>query len=224
MADGVLFDINETTLDLSPLGPRFEAVFGNPRALDAWFARVLHASTVCALTGTAAGFRELASAGLDRAAVVFGIDLGAEDRRALLEAVARLPPHPDVAPALDRFRRHGFRTAAFSNSSRELLSAQVDQAGLSDGFDAVISVEEVRSFKPHEKVYLHAVERMACPRERVWLIAAHDWDVHGALCAGLSGAYLARTGAPYHPAFRRPTVEATTMHELVTAVLAASQS
>jgi len=224
VADGVLFDINETTLDLAPLRPRFEAVFGDPRALDQWFARLLHASTVCALTGTATGFRDLAAAGLERAAGLFGIALADDERDALLGAVASLPPHRDVGPALDRLRRHGFRTAAFSNSSRELLQSQIEQAGLSDGFDALISVEEVRSFKPHEKVYLHAVERMACPRERVWLVAAHDWDVHGALCAGLSGAYLARTDAPYHPAFRRPTVEAASMHELVTAILAASQS
>lgn len=216
----VFFDINETTLDLSGLKAPFESLFGSPWALPEWFGRVLQASHVCAMTGVDTGFRELAAAGLERSAGLFGVALSPETRDQLLSGFASLPAHPDVAPALERLRGAGFHPVAFSNSSSTLLEAQLRSAGLIDAFETFISVQEVMSFKPHFAVYHHASTKMGFEPEQCWMVAAHDWDIHGAQAAGMKGAYLARHTLIYQPAYLPPRVRADTMPELVDAILA----
>jgi 2-haloacid dehalogenase len=215
----VLFDVNETTLDLSSLQEPFREAFGTDAALTEWFARLLQASHVCAMTGVRVGFRDLAAAGLERSAAVFDRSLSQEAKDGLLGGFARLSAHADVIPALERLRAAGRSTVAFSNSSRSLLETQIAQAGLTEHFDRLISVEEVGSFKPDARVYRYAANTLDRPPDRLWLVAAHDWDVHGAVSAGLRGAYVARGRAPYHPAYRPPTVQGCTLHEVIPALL-----
>jgi len=219
--DTVLFDINETVLDLSPLAPKFEATLGDALLASTWFATLLHASTVCALTGVKTGFADLAGQMLDRLAALRGRSLTLADRNVILDSFANLSPHSDVLPALEKLHAHGYRTVAFSNSSRALVTKQIANSGLADHFDAVLSVEAAESFKPDEKVYAFAAERLDRPIGDLRLIAAHDWDTHGALTAGMQAAYLDRTGAPYNPLYLRPDIEAKKMVDLAEAIIAA---
>ncbi|MGF1511531.1 MAG: haloacid dehalogenase type II [Myxococcota bacterium] len=219
MKDTVLFDVNETTLDLSHLGHVFRTAFGSEAVLPLWFARLLHTAAVCAMTGVKTGFRELASRGLDRAAEANGTSLSDAHRDELLGALAHLPAHPDVVPALTRLRRNGRKTVAFSNSSRALLEAQIAHAGLEGFFDEVVSVEEAESFKPDPLVYRFACGRIGRPPGDVWMVAAHDWDVHGAMAAGLRGAFVRRRHGAFHPAFTPPVISAETMVEVVDGIL-----
>lgn len=219
--DTVLFDINETVLDLSPLRPKFENALGDAAIASTWFAMLLHASTVCALTGVNTGFAELAGLMLDRLASLHGRTLSGETRGAILGSFASLAPHGDVEPALEGLRERGYRTVAFSNSSLDLATQQVANSGLAPSFDLVLSVEETGSFKPDAKVYEFAAARLDRPIGDLRLVAAHDWDTHGALTAGMQAAYLDRTGAPYNPLYRRPEIAATTMGSLIERIIAA---
>ncbi len=218
--DTILFDINETVLDLASLRPRFKAAFGDEAATATWFATVLHTSTVCALTGVKTGFAELAASMLDALAARRGTPITETQRTEILVGFASLAPHPDVVPALEHLRDTGYRTVAFTNSSLDLVTSQITNAGLAASFDEIISVEETGSFKPDARVYHFAAERVARPPEELRLIATHDWDTHGALTAGLQAAYVDRTGAPYHPLYRRPDAYASTMGGLVEKILA----
>lgn len=217
--DTVLFDINETVLDLTALRPKFAGIFGDPAVASTWFAMLLHGSTVCALTGVRTGFAELAGLTLDRLASLHRRMIGEKDRSDLLGAFANLAPHADVAPALARLRSRGYRTVAFSNSSLDLISRQIANSGLTGSFDAVISVEEAGSFKPDPKVYAFAAARLDRPIGALRLVAAHDWDTHGAMVAGMQAAYLDRTGAPYNPLYRRPEIQATTMERVAERII-----
>jgi len=217
--DTILFDINETVLDLTPLRPKFEIAFDDAGVAATWFASLLHTSTVCALTGVATGFGELAGVMLDKLAARTGVTLSETARREILEGFASLPPHADVRPALERLRAAGYRTIAFTNSSLRLVASQVASAGLSAHFDDVVSVEEVGGFKPDPRVYRFAAERVDRPLGELRLVAAHDWDTHGALAAGLLAAYLDRSCAPYHPFYRRPDFFGATMGEVVERIL-----
>ena len=218
--DTILFDINETVLDLSPLKPKFEAMLGDAAIASTWFATLLHASTVCALTGVKTGFAELAGLTLDRLAALHRCTLSGAERSDLLGSFASLAPHPDVKPALEQLRNCSYGTVAFSNSSRELVSKQIANSGLASLFDLVLSVEETESFKPDARVYEYAAARVGRPIGELRLIAAHDWDTHGAMMAGMKAAYLDRSGAPYNPLYRRPQISATTMGGLVDRVIA----
>ena len=218
--DTVLFDINETVLDLRSLKPKFKAAFGDESVTATWFSMLLHTSTVCALTATKTEFATLAGTMLDAIAARLGADLPEETRAGILSSFASLPPHEDIAPALTRLRSAGYRTVAFTNSSLNLVNTQIANAGLTEYFDEIVSVEETGSFKPDPLVYAFASKRIKRPIEELRLVATHDWDTHGAMSAGMHAAYIDRSGAPYHPLYRRPNVHATNMGDVVEQIIA----
>ena len=105
-----------------------------------------------------------------------------------------LPPHPDVVPALTRLQDAGFRMATFTNSAPAVLKAQLVHAGLSDFFERQLSVDAVGLFKPAPETYHYAAEQMGAAIGNIRLVAAHDWDVTGAIRAGGKAAFVARKG------------------------------
>ncbi|NNK96381.1 MAG: haloacid dehalogenase type II [Desulfobacterales bacterium] len=218
--DTILFDINETVLDLSSLKPKFKAAFGDEAVTATWFSMLLHTSTVCVLTDIKADFATLAGAMLDTISAQRGGDLSEVMRDEILRGFSSLPPHTDVKPALTRLRSAGYRTVAFTNSSLNLVTAQIDNAGLMDYFDDIVSVEETGSFKPDPRVYEFVAKRINRPLAELRLVATQDWDTHGALSAGMHAAYIDRSGAPYHPQYRQPDVYATTMDDVVEQIIA----
>ena len=218
--DTILFDINETVLDLSSLKPKFQAALGDESFTATWFSMLLHTSTVCALTDTRTDFAALAVAMLDSISARLGVELTDEMRAAILGGFASLPPHADIKPALTKLRSAGYRTVSFTNSSLNLVTTQLENASLTDYFDDIISVEETGSFKPDPKVYKFVANRIGRPIEDLRLVATHDWDTHGALSAGMYAAYIDRSGAPYHPLYRQPDVHASTMGDVVEQIIA----
>ena len=218
--DTILFDINETVLDLSSLKPKFKAAFGDEAVTATWFSMLLHTSTVCTLTDVKTDFATLAGAMLDTVAARRGVELSEVMRADILGGFASLPPHADIKPALTRLRSAGYRTVAFSNSSLKLVTAQIDNAGLTEYFDDIVSVEETGSFKPDPRVYEFVAKRINRPINELRLVATHDWDTHGALSAGMHAAYIDRSRAPYHPGYRQPDVYAATMDDVVEQIIA----
>jgi len=218
--DTILFDINETVLDLSSLKPKFKAVFGDEAVTATWFSMLLHTSTVCVITDTRSNFATLAGTMLDAIAARLGVDLSDEIRADILSSFASLPPYADIKLALTMLQSAGYRTMAFSNSSLKLVTAQIDNAGLTEYFDNIVSVEETGSFKPDPKVYKFVARHINRPIEELRLVATHDWDTHGALSAGMHAAYIDRSGAPYHPQYRRPDVYGTSMDDVVKQIIA----
>ena len=218
--DTILFDINETVLDLSSLKPKFKVAFGDKAVTATWFSMLLHTSTVCILTDTKTNFATLAGIMLDAVAARQGVELSAVMRDEILGGFYSLPPHVDTKPALTRLRSAGYRTVAFTNSSLNLVTTQIENAGLTEYFDEIVSVEETGSFKPDPMVYKFVTKRVNRPIEELRLVATHDWDTHGAMSAGMHAAYIDRSGAPYHPLYKRPDVYATTMDDVVAQIIA----
>jgi len=215
----ILFDINETVLNLNLLKPKFKEAFGNDLVTTIWFSKLLHASTVCSLTGVKSNFASLAADMLDNVASLMGINLSATSREDILLTFAKLRAHDDIKPALTTLRNNGYSVIAFSNSSFDLVSKQVENAGLMDYFDDVISVEETGSFKPDPKVYQYVATRLQQPINSLRLVATHDWDTHGAMAAGMLSAYINRSGTPYHPQYIQAPITSTNMHELVKKII-----
>ena len=217
--DTLLFDINETTLDLAPMRPHFRDAFGDEGVAATWFARLLHASTVCVITNVQTDFGTLGRVTLDAVAARSGVTLTDGQQQVILDQMAHLPAHADVKPALVRLRSAGFRPVAFTNSSHEMAAQQIDRAGLTDHFDDVVSVEIAGTFKPDAAAYRFVADHVDRPLADLRLIAAHDWDTHGALSAGMSAAYLDRSGAPYSPLYQQPDIRATSMGDIVDQII-----
>lgn len=214
-----LFDINETVLNLSSLQPKFTTAFDDDKALSLWFSQLLHASTVCIATKVKSDFSTLASTMLDVIAGRLGVSLTAEVKTNLLSGFGCLPPHEDIKPALIKLKDKGFRLVAFSNSSNDLIATQIKNSGLSELFDEIVSVETTGSFKPDLKVYQFVADKLGQKVEDLRLVATHDWDIHGALTAGLKGAYIDRSGAPYNALYLKPDIFEKNMTDIAEAII-----
>lgn len=197
MAKVLVFDVNETLLDLGALRDPFVRGFGDPPPMGEWFARLLHGSLVATLTDSYEDFGAIARRSLEAVAARRGRALSDEDRDGILGTMRRLPAHPEVPEALSRLRSAGFPLATLTNSSNAMVRAQLERAELLELFDHVLSVEDVRRYKPAPEPYHMAAERLGVSPPEMRLVAAHDWDVWGARHAGCASAYVARSDVPF---------------------------
>ena len=143
-----------------------------------------------------------------------------EDRlRSVLSRIMQLPPHREVPGALRRLAGAGVRLAALTNSTQQVAEAQLFNAGLDQLFEQVLSADTVRRLKPAREPYLMAPERLGVDAAQVLLVAAHAWDVAGAMHAGCAAAFVVRPGMVLDPLAPEPDVVATDLDEVANAVL-----
>ncbi len=202
----LLFDVNETLLDLNPMKPHFERVFGAADVSKQWFATLLHSSLTVTLADDYHDFSALAGSALDALAEQQQVSLAAADRDAILDTMKNLPPHAEVPASLERLRSKGFRLFTLTNSPTQTLAAQMKNSGLREFFEDFFSVESVRKFKPAIEPYQFAAEKLSVKTAETTMIAAHDWDIAGALNAGCQTAYIARKGKTYNSLYRKPHI------------------
>jgi 2-haloacid dehalogenase len=191
----LVFDVNETLLDLTPLKIDFEDVFGKAAPIDEWFARMLHGSLVANQLDDYRAFGVIGVEALLLVAEKHGVHLDEATATEVVTRLAIVPAHLDVIPALERLLDAGFRTAALTNSSTKAANVQIENAGLHTFIQRVISVEEVGRFKPDPVTYRHAAQAMDVRVSDAMMISAHDWDVVGAMGAGAQGAFVRRRGS-----------------------------
>ena len=194
-ADVLLFDVNETLLDVRALGSAFDATFGDRALLPEWFGLLLRYSLEVSVTGDYSSFDALAVSALMTSSTRAGKSLSTEEAAGMVDAMSQLPAHPDVADGLAALKDYGFRLATLTNSRLDVAHAQLSSAGLDSYFDTVMSVETVQRFKPHPATYQYAAEQLDVPMGAITMVAAHDWDVNGAMLAGANAAFIERPGA-----------------------------
>lgn len=206
----VCFDINETLLDMAALDGAF-AAFGGASARQAWFSRLLQMAMASTLADRYQDFSALARASLRVTAARRGWSLTAEHEQRLFAALAELPPHRDAVVALERLHEAGFKVAALTNSAPAAVRGQLERCGLALRFDAILSVDAVRRYKPAAEPYHMAAAHFGLTTADVWMVAAHDWDILGAMAAGCAGAFIARDGARFPSTWPPPTVQADSL-------------
>ena len=195
MRPGVIaYDVNETLLDLSALDAPFAEVLGDAALRPAWFQTMLQLSFVGVITGDYVDFTTAQHAALRMVAQRMGRELSGEDAERIVGGMQRLPPHPEVSGAIARLRDAGFRQVTITNSPLEVARAQLEFAGLDGLVDDVLSADEVSQLKPGPRPYALVAERSDVPIGDVMLVAAHAWDVSGALAAGTRAAFVERPG------------------------------
>lgn len=202
----LVFDVNETLLDLRALEPHFERLFGNANVLHQWFGQVLQSALLTVVTGRYADFGKVGRAALEMTGARYGVQIGDEERGAIVGGMRRLPPHPDVKPAFEKLKAAGFRLATLTNSPAAVAEAQLGNAGLTPYLDSILSVDSVQSLKPAGKVYRFAADQLGIAPSGMRLIAAHSWDVAGAMNAGCAAAFVARPGMVLDPLFPTPDI------------------
>ena len=219
MARVCVFDVNETLLDLGALDPHFERVFGEASARQAWFGQFLALWLTEMLTGEYTNFGTIGGGALEMVAERQGVDLSDEDKQRILGDMQELPPHPEVEDALGRLRDAGIRLAALTNSTQQVADAQIDNSGLRDYFEQVLSADTVQRLKPAPEPYRMAAESLGMEVGQVRLVAAHAWDVVGAMRAGCAAAFMARPGMVLNPLAARPDVVGADLREVAAQIL-----
>ena len=207
----LVFDVNETLLDIGALAPQFMKVFGRADVLQEWFSTVVLYSQVTTIAGPYVDFGTVARGALDMTAAGHGVSLQPADRDGIMKGLVTLPAHPDVRPALDKLRAAGFRMVTLTNSAPAAVEQQLTNAGINSYFEKRISVDSVRRFKPASEVYRLAASELGVEPPQLRLIAAHAWDVMGAMRAGYRAAFVARPGKVLYPVADKPDIVAATM-------------
>jgi 2-haloacid dehalogenase len=211
MARVVAFDVNETLLDMGALDPHFERAFGSAAVRQQWFGQMLQLAFVGGLTGRYVDFSSAQRAALAMLAERHHVDV---DPEPILAAMRTLPPHPDAADALDALRAADLRLAALTNSPLDVAQDQLRSAGLADRFDQILSADQVQALKPRPEAYELVARRFGVEIGDVRLVAAHAWDVAGALAAGCAAAFVARPGQVLSPLGPRPDVVGADLREV----------
>ncbi len=197
----LFFDVNETLLDLTEVKKEVgKALGGREDLLSLWFTTMLQYSLVTSASDQYKPFGHIGAAALQMVAANLDMTLTEQEARTIVsEAMGNLPAHPEVKEALAQLKNAGYKLVAFTNSSKEGLTKQFKSAGLTEYFDEMLSVEPTGKFKPFTDTYVWGAKKMGVELDECMLIAAHGWDVAGALWAGWRAAFIGRPGQQEYP-------------------------
>jgi 2-haloacid dehalogenase len=216
----IAFDVNETLLDLRALDPEFERLFGSAALRGQWFAQMLQLSFVGGLVDDYVDFSSAQHAAMLMLAERHGVAVGEDEAAAMVLRMSSLPAHPEVPAALRALRDTGLVAVALVNSLESVGETQLTNAGIRDFFDRVISADAVKRLKPAREPYQAVADAYGVPISEVRLVAAHSWDVTGALAAGCRAAFVARPGMVLSPLGRRPDIVGPDIAAVVDRIIA----
>ena len=213
----IFFDINETLLDMQAIKTGLASVLnGDETLVDLWFANLLHHSLVDVASGQFHDFIDIGSAALTMVAHSKGISVDeATAKDTIKQHITRLPAHDDVIPTLRALQSAGVTLVALSNSSKAGLDAQLEFANIRPYFSHVMSVESVRTYKPHAAVYHWACQQANVKNKDAMMVAAHGWDVSGAKATGMQTTFVERSGKMMYPLGLAPDHSISTLSNLM---------
>lgn len=204
----LVFDVNETLSDMSPMGQRFEDV-GTPAHLaKTWFAGLLRDGFALTAVNASEPFARLAAEALRISLHGLSLNRGTEEAvEHIMAGFAGLGVHADVADGIHLLSAQGIRLITLSNGSSSVAEELLGKAGIRNHFEALLSVEQAGTWKPAAGSYAYAVEQCEVDPKDAMLVAVHPWDIDGAARAGLATAWINRTGDPYPEYFRAPDIQ-----------------
>ncbi|WP_369387146.1 haloacid dehalogenase type II [Streptomyces sp. CG1] len=218
----LVFDVNETLSDLTPLRNRFEDIGAPGHLLPTWFAGVLRDGFALTAAGGYAEFTSLAHDGARM--LLSGLEGWEGDEQAaakhILDGFSQLDVHPDVPDGVQKLSDAGYRLTAMTNGSAALTERLLEKAGVLHCFEALSDVRGPRCWKPAPAAYRYAVEQVGVRPDQALMVAVHPWDIDGARRAGLDGAWLRRGACVYPRTMTPPRFSAQDLKDLVKTLIA----
>jgi 2-haloacid dehalogenase len=211
----IVFDVNETLLDLDTMTPIFERIFREKEAMRLWFANLILYSEALTLAGSYVPFTDIGGAVLKMLADTRGIKITAADEKDLKDNFATMPPHPEVSAALRKLTTAGFRLFTLTDNLLEVQGRQLEHGGIIRAFERRFSVDqEVRRHKPAPEAYAYVEQQLQVPADRLFLVASHTWDTLGAVAAGWGAALIRRPGNDVLAVGPQPTFVGADLNEV----------
>jgi 2-haloacid dehalogenase len=196
----LVFDVNETLIDIDSLAPLFAEKFGDERVLRDWFAQLIMYSMAVTLAGNYVDFSTLAQGVLRMLGDIHGVPVTRDDLQRLKIGLLTMPAHPDAADGLAALRDNGFRLVTLTNSPPNPEGpTALQNSGLAGLFEHQLSVDACHAFKPAPAVYRHVCDTLGVAPADCMMVAAHVWDTLGAQHVGFSSALITRPGNPPLP-------------------------
>lgn len=191
----IVFDVNETILDIESLSPFFAKTLGEEHYLREWFSQLVLYSQCLTITNNYVPFGVLGAEILKMVAATYNKTLSAHNIDVFRDLISKMPALPEVPIALNKLKELGFKLYTFSNNAEETLTAQLKSAGIAHYFERNFSVDKmVKSFKPSPAVYLYVERELGLSGSDLYLVACHTWDIIGAKSVGWHGAMVLRKG------------------------------
>jgi 2-haloacid dehalogenase len=223
----LVFDVNETLIDITSLEPQFETMFGDRGVLREWFNQLVMYSMTVTVSDAYVDFFTLGQAVLRMIADSRQVQITERDLDKLAHGMRTMPAHPDVADGLKALSARGYRLVTLTNSPpKPGVPTPLEHAGLADFFEKQFSVDAWRAFKPSRQLYTGVAEQLGVAPSDCMMVAAHVWDTIGAQSAGLRGALITRPGnAPLPtPELPQPDVVATDLLDLARRIIEAGEA
>ncbi len=218
-ASVILFDVNETMLDMSPVKKKVNTILGNDSGFRTWFGMLLHYSLVENCTGTYHDFAAIANATLGMAAKALQKEIAEEDIKETLAMMKQLAAYPDVKIGLQLLQDAGYHLATLTNSPTQTHAQQLVHAGLTSYFEKTMSVDAVQKYKPAADTYRYAAQTLGVNTSNIIMVAAHGWDIAGAMQAGLQAAFIGREGQTQYPLAPTPAYTGKDLVEVANAII-----
>lgn len=189
-----VFDAYGTLFDVHAAIGRYRSACGPDadRMSEIWRTKQLEYSWTLTLSGQYIDFWELTQRALDFA-LARTPSIDRKLRPQLLEAYFKLDAFPDARATLHRLKQSGHRTGILSNGSPPMLKGAIDAAGVGADLDAVLSVDNVKMYKPRQEVYALVTDRFKCAPQDVTFVSSNRWDVMGAQAFGFRTAWINRS-------------------------------
>jgi 2-haloacid dehalogenase len=215
----IAFDLVGTLLDLSALDPAFERAFGDSRLRREWFSEVLKLALATTAMNHYSEFNKITQAALKVVEERYQCSLNDTERGEIVRGLETLPPFPDIPDSVVSLRNDGFRVVVLTNSKTEAAEEMLKHAGIFRHFDRVLSADAVQRLKPAPEPYRMAAHEFDIGPESILMVAAHSWDVAGAIRAGCQACFLKRPEQVLDEITPTPTLVASDLQNLSARVL-----
>jgi 2-haloacid dehalogenase len=190
----IVFDVNETLLDLRTMEPTFQRIFGDKSAMRLWFANLILYSAALTVAGVYVPFTDIGAAVMKMLADTQGIKINDGDKRELTDKFSTMPPYPEVPAALRKLRNAGFRLFCLTDNLLDVQTRQLTHGGIVDLFERRFSADGVKHHKPSPQAYAYVEKELGAKPAQFCMIACHTWDTLGAVAAGWQAALIKRVG------------------------------
>lgn len=195
MAITLAFDVYGTLIDTNGVVAALEALAGTKAQVfsQTWRNKQLEYSFRRGLMQNYQNFAVCTSQALDYTCAFHKVSLTEEQKAELLDIYRVLPAFSDVKEGLTQLSAADFRLYAFSNGKADALEMLLNNAGIRDLFLGVVSVDDLKTFKPSPGVYSHFLRQAGAKGGDAWLISSNPFDVIGAISAGMLSAWVRRS-------------------------------
>ena len=211
----LLFDVYETLFEMELLERKANAILNSKRGYLYWFELFMQYCFVDNCLDEHHSFASIAKATLHMAGTNLGVNVTNDHADEMVELLNHLPLKEGITEALSELYDQGYRIAALTNASQEIIQNRMERTGLISYFEQVLSAEQVKKYKPAKEVYSWAAELLGLAPKDILFVSSHSWDIAGAANAGMQTVFLEHDKEIFYSLFAEPHFRIKNVEQLV---------